>query len=141
MNHLNQLWKVLALANDQDLTIGFPVSVSVVPVIPFAFLLEAWIPTVVTGPEVVKIIIPVSMPKMGQLATTAYDLYVWDPHLLIPLPRGVGVMVSPLMWREVLPNGLSWWRVVIRILCILSLGFLLFYLIGYLTHQRSLLLT
>lgn len=87
-----------------------------VPVIASAFVLEAWIPTVVTGPKVVKTIVSVSMPKMGQLATTASDLYVWDPHLLIPLPRGVRVMVSPLMWREVLPNGLSWWRVVSRML-------------------------
>lgn len=78
------------------------------------FALEAQIPALVTAPEMVETIVPVPIPEMGQLGVVTADLQLRDLHFILPLPRGVGVTMSPLLLEEVLLKGLVWRRTVSR---------------------------
>ncbi|CAI8608332.1 unnamed protein product [Vicia faba] len=95
MNQLSQLLKALSLANDQGLTTRLFIQVLVAPVVASISAPGARIHVVMVASEVVKTIILVLTPEVGQSATIGVDFSIRE---LLPYPspakRGRGDSLS-----------------------------------------------
>lgn len=79
MNQLSLLQKDLELANNQRLTVGLSISMSVTPIVAFVSVLDVRVSAVVTALETV----PVPNPKLGQ---SDVDVMYLSNHGASPFP-------------------------------------------------------